>query len=212
MIYNFWAPYETFLHFETARQFDQRLDNIVIKLNNFFQRLVTKEIEKEEVKMYLAGSCIKADTFRDLDIFFPNKDDRETMHHALNKEYFEYENNSYTYRYKNDLYQLIYRDRFCDVSLENLVNGFDFDSTKIAFECIYNTKLKVFKVLKCDMRAEFAHYIDTRINNLSRISVNPFASLQRALHFLKRGDDVPYSVFLDICSAIADIKIKENEN
>ena len=62
------------------------------------------------------------------------------------------------------------------------------------------------------MRAEFAHYIDTRINNLSRISVNPFASLQRALHFLKRGDDVPYSVFLDICSAIADIKIKENEN
>ncbi len=36
--------------------------------------------------------------------------------------------------------------------------------------------------------------------------------MQRAIHFLKRGDEVPYSVFLDICSSIADIKIKENED
>ena len=93
-----------------------------------------------------------------------------------------------------------------------MVDGFDFDSTKIAFECVYNTRYRVLKVLECDMRAEFVHYINTKINNLSRISLNPFVSLQRAIYFLKRGDDVPYGVFLDICSAIADIQIKKNED
>jgi len=42
------------------------------------------------------------------------------------------------------------------------------------------------------------------------MSVNPFVSLQRAIYFLKRGDDVPYDTFLQICSGIADIKIEQN--
>lgn len=212
MIYDFWKNYQELLSYEQALSFDYRLDNIVIKLNEFFQRLIVKHIEKEEITFFLAGSCIKSDSFRDLDMIFPISQDREIMNDALNKDYFEYENNSYTYRYKNDIYQLVFRDKFKDASLEFLVDGFDFDSTKIAFECIYNTKKRLFTVLKCDMRMEFVNYINTRVNNLSKVSVNPFVSLQRAIHFLKRGDDVPYGVFLDICSKIADIKIKENED
>lgn len=212
MIYNFWRDYQELLSYDQAIAFDYRLDNIVIKLNEFFQRLIVKHIDKEEITFYLAGSCIKSDTFRDLDLFFPVSEDREIINNSLNKDYFEYENNSYTYRYKNDIYQLVYREKFKDANLEQLVDGFDFDSTKIAFECIYNTKKRLFTVLKCDMRIEFVDYVNTRVNNLSKISVNPFVSLQRAIHFLKRGDDIPYGVFLDICSKIADIKIKENEN
>jgi len=212
LIYDFWKNYQELLSYEQALAFDYRLDNIIIKLNEFFQRLIIKHIEKEDITFFLAGSCIKSDSFRDLDIIFPISQDREIMNDALNKDYFEYENNSYTYRYKNDIYQLVFREKFKDASLEFLVDGFDFDSTKIAFECNYNTKKRLFTVLKCDMRMEFVNYINTRVNNLSKVSVNPFVSLQRAIHFLKRGDDVPYGVFLDICSKIADIKIKENEN
>ena len=134
------------------------------------------------------------------------------MNNALNRDYFEYENNSYTYRYKNDIYQLVFREKFKDSSLEFLVDGFDFDSTKIAFECNYNTKKRLFTILKCDMRFEFVNYINTKVNNLHKLSINPFVSLQRAIHFLKGGDDVPYSVFLDICSGIADLKIKKNDD
>ncbi|AXX90466.1 hypothetical protein CKA55_11800 [Arcobacter suis] len=212
MIYNFWKNYQELLSYEQALSFDYRLDNIVIKLNEFFQRLIVKHIEKEEIIFYLAGSCIKSDIFRDLDMFFPISEDREMINNAMNKDYFEYENNSYTYRYKNDIYQLVYRERFKDATLKQIIDGFDFDSTKIVFECCYNTKKRLFTVLRCDMKMEFVNYINTRVNNLQKISVNPFVSLQRAIHFLKRGDDVPYSVFLGICSKIADIKIKENED
>lgn len=212
MVYDFWKNYQELLSYEQALSFDYRLDNIVIKLNEFFQRLIIKHVEKEEIKFFLAGSCIKSDIFRDLDMIFPVHEDREIINDALNKDYFEYENNSYTYRYKNDIYQLVFREKFKNATLEYLVDGFDFDSTKIAFECIYNTKKRLFTILSCDMRMEFINYINTRVNNLSKVSVNPFVSLQRAIHFLKRGDDVPYGVFLDICSSIADIKIKENED
>lgn len=212
MIYNFWKNYEELLSYEQALAFDYRLDNIAIKLNEFFQRLIIKHIEKEEIIFYLAGSCIKSDSFRDLDMIFPISEDREIINNALNKDYFEYENNSYTYRYKNDIYQLVFREKFKNSSLEYLVDGFDFDSTKIAFECVYNTKKRLFTILKCDMRMEFVNYINTRVNNLSKVSVNPFVSLQRAIHFLKRGDDIPYGVFLNICSKIADLKINENED
>ena len=184
MIFDFWKRYETFIHYDTALQFDYRLDNIILKLNSFFQRLLVKDIEQESIRFYLAGSCIKADTFRDLDLFFVTNEEREIVHDALNKEYFEYENNSYTYRYKNDIYQFIYRERFHNAMLEKVVDGFDFDSTKIAFECVYNTRYRVLKVVECDMRAEFVHYINTKINNLSRISANHFVSLQRAIYFL----------------------------
>ncbi len=212
MIYDFWKNYEELLSYDQASQLDYRLDNIAIKINEFFQRLIIHHIKKQNIKFYLAGSCLKADTFRDLDMFFPVNEDRELINNAMNQDYFEYENNSYTYRYKNDIYQLVYRERFKDATLKELVDGFDFNSTKIAFECNYNTKKRLFTILKCDMRMEFVDYINTRINNLSRVSINPFVSLQRAIYFLKRGDDVPYDVFLQVCSKIADIKIKESED
>ncbi len=212
MIYDFWKDYEEVLSYEQASLLDYRLDNIAIKLNTFFQRLIIGHIDKSEIRFYLAGSCLKADTFRDLDMFFPFNEDRELMNSAMNQDYFEYENNSYTYRYKNDLYQLVYRERFKGASLKEVVDGFDFDSTKIAFECNYNTKKRLFTIEKCDMRLEFVNYINTRVNHLSKVSVNPFVSLQRAIYFLKRGDDVPYDVFLQVCSKIAELKVEESED
>jgi hypothetical protein len=212
MIYPFWKEYEEVLPFDQASLLDYRLDNIAIKLNTFFQRLLVGHVNKENIKFYLAGSCLKGDTFRDLDMFFPSSEDRELVNNAMNKDYFEYENNSYTYRYKNEIYQLVYREKYDGASLETLVSGFDFSSTKIAFECNYNTKKRLFTIDACDMRQEFIDYINTRVNHLDQISVNPFVSLQRAIYFLRRGDDVPYEVFLQICSKIAELKHGENEN
>jgi len=212
MIYDFFKEYEELLSHEQASLLDYRLDNIAIKLNTFFQRLIVQNIKKREIKFFLAGSCLKADTFNDLDIFFPFNEDRELINNAMNQDYFEYENNSYTYRYKSELYQLVYRERFKGATLKELVDGFDFDSTKIAFECKYDTKRRLFTIIKCDMRMEFVNYINTRVNHLSKVSVNPFVSLQRAIYFLKRGDDVPYDVFLQVCSKIAELKVEENED
>ncbi|MEA3289837.1 MAG: hypothetical protein U9Q04_06595 [Campylobacterota bacterium] len=212
MIYKFWNDYETLLSYDQASLLDYRLDNISIKLNEFFQRLIVDTIDKEMITFYLAGSCIKSDSFRDLDMFFTSNDDRVLLNNAMNKDYFEYENNSFTYRYKNDIYQLVYREKYKDSTLKEMVDGFDFDSTKIAFECTYDTVKRLFTITKCDMRIEFVNYINTRVNKLAQISVNPFVSLQRAIYFLKRGDDVPYDSFLQICSKIADLKIKKDED
>jgi hypothetical protein len=145
-------------------------------------------------------------------MFFASSKDRELINDAMNQDYFEYENNSYTYNYKNDIYQLVYRERFEGANLKELVDGFDFDSTKIAFECKYDTKKRLFSIEKCDMRMEFVNYINTRINHLTRVSANPFVSLQRAIYFLKRGDDVPYEVFLQVCSSIADLKVQNDKD
>jgi len=210
MIYEFFNDYEELLSHEQASLLDYRLDNIAIKINTFFQRLIIQNIKKREIKFFLAGSCLKADTFSDLDMFFPYNEDRELINKAMNQDYFEYENNSYTYRYKSELYQLVYRERFKGATLKELVDGFDFDSTKIAFECSYDTKRRLFSITKCDMRMEFVNYINTRVNHLSKVSVNPFVSLQRAIYFLKKGDDVPYDVFLQVCSKIADLKVEED--
>jgi len=210
MIYEFFKDYEELLSHEQASLLDYRLDNIAIKINTFFQRLIIQNIKKREIKFFLAGSCLKADTFSDLDMFFPYSEDRELINKAMNQDYFEYENNSYTYRYKSELYQLVYRERFKGATLKELVDGFDFDSTKIAFECSYDTKRRLFSITKCDMRMEFVNYINTRVNHLSKVSVNPFVSLQRAIYFLKKGDDVPYDVFLQVCSKIADLKVEED--
>ncbi len=212
MIYEFWKKYEELLSFDQASLLDYRLDSISIKLNIFFQRLIIETIPKDTITFFLAGSCIKADTFRDLDMFFPSNEDKELINNALNKDYFEYENNSYTYRYKNDIYQLIYREKYNGATLKELVDGFDFDSTKIAFECNYDIKKRLFTITDIDMRLEFVNYINTRVNKLNQISVNPFVSLQRAIYFLKRGDDVPYDSFLDICSKIADIKLDKKQD
>ncbi|MDC7244128.1 MAG: hypothetical protein PQJ44_09620 [Sphaerochaetaceae bacterium] len=212
MIYDFWKDYEELLSYDQASMLDYRLDNIVVKLNEFFQRLIVEHIDKKNIKFYLAGSCLKADRFRDLDMFFPYDEDRKIINNAMNQDYFEYENNSYTYKYKNDIYQLVYRERFHGKSLKEVVDGFDFDSTKIALECNYNTVKRLLTVEKCDMRMEFVDYINTRVNHLSRVSVNPFVSLQRAIYFLKRGDDVPYDVFLQVCSKIAEIKLDQKDD
>jgi len=212
MIYDFWKDYEELLSYEQASTLDYRLDNIAMKLNDFFQRLIVGNIKKKNIKCFLAGSCLKSDRFRDLDIFFPLTQDRELINNAMNKDYFEYENNSYTYKYKNDIYQLVFRERFSRATLKELVDGFDFDSTKIAFECNYNTKKRLFTVEACDIRMEFVNYINTRINHLHKVSVNPFVSLQRAIYFLKRGDDVPYEVFLQVCSKIADLKVENDKD
>lgn len=212
MVYDFWKDYEELLSYEQASFLDYRLDNISIKLNEFFQRLIIEHIDKRNIKFYLAGSCVKADRFRDLDLFFPSSEDRELLNSAMNQDYFEYENNSYTYKYKNDIYQLVYRERFEGANLKELVDGFDFDSTKIAFLCEYDTKKRLFNIVKCDIREEFINYINTRVNHLTRVSVNPFVSLQRAIYFLKRGDDVPYEVFLQVCSKIADIKLEDEQD
>lgn len=212
MIYDFWKDYEELLSHEQASLLDYRLDNIAIKLNTFFQRLIVQNINKREISFFLAGSCLKSDTFRDLDMFFVSNEDRELIHRAMNPDYFEYENNSYTYSYKNDIYQLVFRERFEGASLNQLVDGFDFDSTKIAFACSYDTKKRLFTISQCDMRIEFVNYINTRVNHLSKVSVNPFVSLQRAIYFLRRGDDVPYDVFLQVCSKIADFKLEEQKD
>ena len=209
MIYEFWKDYEELLSYEQASLLDYRLDNIAIKLNYFFQRLIINHIDKKDITFYLAGSCLKADTFRDLDMFFPYEEDRKRINDAMNQDYFEYENNAHTYKYKNDIYQLVYRERFHGKSLSEVVDGFDFDSTKVAFECNYNTVKRLLTIEKCDMRLEFVNYINTRVNHLTKVSKNPFVSLQRAIYFLKRGDDVPYDVFLQVCSKIAEIKFEE---
>ena len=47
MIYNFWKNYEELLSYDQSLSFDYRLDNIAIKLNEFFQRLIIKKLAKK---------------------------------------------------------------------------------------------------------------------------------------------------------------------
>lgn len=211
MTYQFWDNFNTFLPYELQMKFDIRLCNVISKLESFLNHVMIHPIKKEQIPFFLAGSCIKEDTFRDIDLIFPNKQDKDDVNNTLNQSYFEYENNSYTYRFEEDIFQLVFREKFENASLSYLVDGFDFDSTKIAFECILHTKTKQIEVLDCDIREEFIHYIQTKVNRLSRISINPFVSLQRAIHFLKRGDDVPYGVFLAICTKIAQLEVNQDD-
>jgi hypothetical protein len=212
MTYNFWEKFSDILPYELQIKFDVRLCNVIAKLEQFLQSVSKESCKEETMVFFLAGSCIKSDYFRDIDMIFPNKQNKEELHNTLDKTYFEYENNSYTYVFEEDIFQLVFREKFKDASLQYLVDGFDFDSTKIAFECILHTKSKHIEVIDCDMREEFICYIQTKVNNLSKVSVNPFVSLQRAIHFLKRGDDVPYGVFLDICSKIAELEIDKKQD
>ncbi|MFA7084938.1 MAG: hypothetical protein WC141_10485, partial [Arcobacteraceae bacterium] len=212
MTYEFWNKFNDFLPYELQIKFDIRLCNVISKLELFFKEVMIDSVQKEQISFFLAGSCIKEDTFRDIDLIFPNKEDKDDINNSLNQRYFEYENNSYTYHFKDDIFQLVFREKFKHASLEFLVDGFDFDSTKIAFECILNTQTKKITILDCNIKEEFIHYIQTKINRLSRISINPFVSLQRAIHFLKRGDDVPYGVFLAICTKIAQLDVNINDN
>lgn len=212
MTYLFWDNYNTFLPYDLQMKFDIRLCNVVSKLELFFKEAMIADVSKEKIPFFLAGSCIKEDSFRDLDLIFPKKEDKDSINNALNKEFFEYENNSYTYHFNDDIFQLVFREKFKDASLSFLVDGFDFDSTKIAFDCTLNCKTKRIDIVNCDIREEFINYIYSKRNNLCKVSINPFVSLQRAIHFLKRGDDVPYDVFLAICTKIAQLEIKKEDN
>lgn len=213
MIYEkHWQKYDEFIPYELQMSFDIRLCNVINILNYFFQNVLVRKPSFSKVNFYLAGSCIKKDLFRDLDMIFPSKQMMEELNQCLDQSFFEYENNSLTYKFHDDIFQFVFRPKFENKTLEFTIDGFDFDSTKVGFECVLDVNTKEVTVIKSDVRKEFISYINTKVNNLSKISVNPFVSLQRAIHFLKRGDEVPYSVFLDICSSIADIKIKENED
>ena len=127
----------------------------------------------------------------------------------MDKKHFIYENNSNTYSYDSDIIQLVYRERFFKKDLKFIVDIFDFHSTKIGFKCVLNTKDFKISISESEIRKEFIDYVITKKNGLSRVNTNPFVSLQRAIHFLKRGDDVPFYVFLEIFSKISEINKNE---
>ena len=212
MIYDFFKRYEELLPLEQMSLLDYRLDNVSRKLNKFFQNLVISHIDKEEITMYLAGSCLKQDTFTDLDLFFPSKEDFEMLNGAMNQDYFEYSNNSYTYKYHNDIYQLVFRQKYENVSLQELVSGFDFASTKMAFECVYGTKKRLFIVKEIDLREDFTIYLNSKYNPLKQMSVNPMVTLQRAIYFTRKGDNVPFDTFLQIIDKIVEMKLDDGKD
>jgi len=208
MTYDIWDEFD-FIPYDLVLKFDYRLENIIRTLEEFFKNVKIDSYEDEKVEFYLAGSCIKADVFRDIDIFLETKDKLKRVCSNLDKKYFLYENNSNTYSYDDDIIQLVYRERFLNKDLKFVVDIFDFYSTKIGFKCILNTKSFEIEVIKADIREEFVNYVLSKKNGLSRVNTNPFVSLQRAIHFLKRGDDVPFYVFLEIFSKISKIDKSE---
>lgn len=211
MKYDFWSNYE-FIPYDLVLKFDVRLQNVIHKIESFFKEAKIEFYENEKIEFSLAGSCIKADTFRDIDIFFPTKDILNSVCNNIKKEYFIYENNSNTYKFENDIIQLVYRERFLNQNLSFMVDIFDFHSTKIAFRCEFDTKTFSIRIVESDIREEFISYLLTKRNSLSRVNSNPFVSLQRAINFLKRGDDIPFFVFLNICAKICEIGKDEDVN
>lgn len=69
MNYGFWNNHE-YIHKDLAIVLDKRLKNVIDRIENFFKNVLIKSFDNEYVEFYLAGSCIKRDTFRDLDLFF----------------------------------------------------------------------------------------------------------------------------------------------
>lgn len=209
MTYDFWSDYK-FIPYELVLKFDVRLYNVIKKLENFFRDAKKESYKDEKIIFHIAGSCIKADTFRDIDVFLPTKEILDKVCDNLKREYFLYENNANTYKFEDDVIQIVYRERFLNQDIKFMVDIFDFYSTKIAFKCELDTKDFSIKVLKFEIREEFIKYLLTKRNSLTRININPFVSLQRAINFLKRGDDIPFSVFLNICSKICEIDKNDN--
>jgi hypothetical protein len=208
MKYEFFNDFD-FIPYELILKFDYRLEHVIHKLEIFFKNAKIGSYEDEEVEFYLAGSCIKADSFRDIDIFLTTKEKLENVCSNLDRKYFLYENNSNTYSYDSDLIQLVYRERFLNKDLKFIVDIFDFHSTKIGFKCVLNTKSFKIEVLDVEIKKEFVDYVNTKKNGLTRVNINPFVTLQRAIHFLKRGDDVPFGAFLEIISKISEINKDE---
>ncbi|WP_072681700.1 hypothetical protein [Arcobacter sp. LA11] len=209
MKYTFWNQY-SFISYDLILKLDIRLQNVVSTLERFFKNTTTSELTDEKIEFYLAGSCIKSDTFRDIDIFFLTKDKFNEINQSIDKKYFMYENNSSSYIYDNEIIQIVYRERFLNKNLSFVVDVFDFHSTKIGFKCVLDRNFFDIKIIESDIREEFIKYLHTSVNKLVNVNINPFVSLQRAIHFLKRGDDVPFSVFLNIILKIS--QIDENDN
>jgi hypothetical protein len=208
MKYDFFNDFD-FIPYDLVLKFEYRLENVIYKLENFFKNVKIDSFEDEYVEFVLAGSCIKADTFRDIDIFLTTKEKLKRVCANLDRKYFLYENNSNTYFYDTDLIQLVYRERFLEKDLKFIVDIFDFYSTKIGFKCVLNTKNFTIEIVEAQIREEFVNYVLTKKNGLTRVNTNPFVSLQRAIHFLSRGDDVPFYVFLEIFSKISQIDKNE---
>lgn len=209
MKYSFWKEYD-FIPYDEVLKFDVRLSNVISKLEKFFKESRISDYHKDEIRFFIAGSCIKADSFRDIDIFIPTQEELNKICSNINDRYHHYTNNAISYIFDNDVFQIVYRERFLNKDLDFIVDIFDFYSTKIGFECILNTKTFEINVIKSSIRKEFIDYIKTKKNGLTRVNINPFVSLQRAINFLKRGDDISFATFLMIISKIAEINRSED--
>lgn len=204
MNYKLWSDYN-FISQDIAIILDKRLKNVVYRIENFLKNAVTKPFEEEFIEFFLAGSCLKRDTFRDLDLFFQTKNELERALKHIDEKHFLYKNNSHTFQFENDIFQCVYREKFLGQNLNFVVDIFDFSSTKIGFKCKFNTKSKRLEVVESDIREEFIDYLKTRRNSISRINQNPFVSLQRAVRFSKSGDDIPFGNYLEIILEISKI-------
>lgn len=204
MNYKFWSNYD-FIPKNSAISLDKRLKNVVDRMENFFKNALKKSFDDEFVEFYLAGSCLKRDTFRDIDLFFKTKDELENALSCIDDKYFLYKNNSHTFEFENDVFQCVYRERFLGKDLNFIVDIFDFSSTKIGFKCRLNSKTRKVEIVESDIRETFIEYLKNRRNMISRINQNPFVSLQRAVRFTKSGDNVPFSTYLNIILEINKI-------
>ncbi|QKF83278.1 hypothetical protein [Halarcobacter ebronensis] len=204
MNFPFWNQYE-FLDSDLAIVLDKRLKIVSDRIENFFKNVVSTPLKEEYIEFYLAGSCLKRDTFRDIDLFFLTNEALHEVLDCIDKKYFLYKNNSHTFKFENDIFQCVYRERFLNKNLKFVIDIFDFYSTKIGFKCRVNTKNFKLEVVESEVRKEFVLYMKKRYNHVTRINQNPFVSLQRAIHFCKSGDDVPFHSFLDVILEIMKI-------
>ena len=204
MNFPFWKQYD-FLDESLAILLDKRLKVVIDRLENFFRNVISKPLKDEYVEFYLAGSCLKRETFRDIDMFFLTNEQLHEVIDCIYEKYFLYKNNSHTFKFEDDIFQCVYRERFLNKDLDSVINIFDFYSTKIGFKCIFNTKTFQVEVVESALKEEFVLYMNRRYNDITRINQNPFVSLQRAIHFSKSGDDVPFHSFLNIIYEIMKI-------
>lgn len=205
MKYKFWEKYD-FISQDLAVLFDKRLQVVISKLEDFFYLAKIDNYEYETIDFIIAGSCIKADKFRDIDVFIRYKENLENISKNISEKYFKYVNNSKTYFFDNEIIQLVHRERFIEKSLQEIVDIFDFHSTKIAFSCRLDTKTFKIELLDSCIKKEFIEYVISKKNGLININSNPFVSLQRALSFIKRGDDISFETILNIVEKICEIK------
>lgn len=204
MNFKFWKNYD-YIPQDMAITLDKRLKNIIDRMENFFTNAMKKPFEDDYLEFYLAGSCIKRDEFRDIDMFFKTKEKLQDVLDNIDESYFLYKNNSDTYSFENDIFQCVYREKFLNKNLNYLIDIFDFSSTKIGFVCRLNTKTNKIDLIESDIRKEFIVYLKNKRNDISRINKNPFVSFQRALHFSRNGDYVPFGAFLTIILEIMKI-------